>query len=181
MQGGDEQIDCNDKGHGSTNGPLWVLVGDGGWARQGYEILGVEMVCFLEYPCGEYDFPNQDAVIQFVIEAIQAESFNPKTLFLIGSYTIGPVQSNSFILSYWLDIRQGEEKVHGKNVAIGYYHMIWKENHRAYVSNCLPSANILNSEPGDTDSWSKLWIELLVQEHRNLRNIGHPFKPFHKL
>lgn len=37
----------------------------------------------------QYDFPNQDAVIQFVIEAIQAEDFNPKTLFLIGSYTIG--------------------------------------------------------------------------------------------
>ncbi|GAB2250737.1 hypothetical protein Droror1_Dr00016987 [Drosera rotundifolia] len=36
-----------------------------------------------------YDFPKQDAVIQFVIEAIQAESFNPKTLFLIGCYTIG--------------------------------------------------------------------------------------------
>ncbi|CAH9145921.1 unnamed protein product [Cuscuta epithymum] len=37
----------------------------------------------------QYDFPNQNAVIQFVIEAIQAEAFNPKTLFLIGSYTIG--------------------------------------------------------------------------------------------
>ncbi|OIV96441.1 hypothetical protein TanjilG_09868 [Lupinus angustifolius] len=37
----------------------------------------------------QYDFPKQDAVIQFVIDAIQAESFNPKTLFLIGSYTIG--------------------------------------------------------------------------------------------
>ncbi|KAK2995245.1 hypothetical protein RJ640_012800, partial [Escallonia rubra] len=37
----------------------------------------------------QYDFPKQDAVIQFVIEAIQAEAFNPKTLFLIGSYTIG--------------------------------------------------------------------------------------------
>lgn len=36
-----------------------------------------------------YDFPNQEIVIQFVIEAIQAEAFNPKTLFLIGSYTIG--------------------------------------------------------------------------------------------
>ncbi|KAL6968987.1 hypothetical protein U1Q18_046233 [Sarracenia purpurea var. burkii] len=32
---------------------------------------------------------GQEAVIQFVIEAIQAEAFNPKTLFLIGSYTIG--------------------------------------------------------------------------------------------
>ncbi|KAK8991540.1 hypothetical protein V6N11_062548 [Hibiscus sabdariffa] len=37
----------------------------------------------------QYDFPKQEAVIQFVIEAIQAETFNPKTLFLIGSYTIG--------------------------------------------------------------------------------------------
>ncbi|XP_058785987.1 DNA cross-link repair protein SNM1-like [Vicia villosa] len=37
----------------------------------------------------QYDFPKQEAVIQFVIDAIQAEAFNPKTLFLIGSYTIG--------------------------------------------------------------------------------------------
>ncbi|KAK4435776.1 DNA cross-link repair 1A protein [Sesamum alatum] len=37
----------------------------------------------------QYDFPKQDAIIQFVIDAIQAEAFNPKTLFLIGSYTIG--------------------------------------------------------------------------------------------
>lgn len=39
----------------------------------------------------QYDFPTQEIVIQFVIEAIQAEAFNPKTLFLIGSYTIGTV------------------------------------------------------------------------------------------
>ncbi|THU48994.1 hypothetical protein C4D60_Mb06t04890 [Musa balbisiana] len=37
----------------------------------------------------QYDFPKQEAVVQFVVEAIQAEAFNPKTLFLIGSYTIG--------------------------------------------------------------------------------------------
>ncbi|XP_062098103.1 uncharacterized protein LOC133803971 isoform X2 [Humulus lupulus] len=37
----------------------------------------------------QYDFPKQETVIQFVIDAIQAETFNPKTLFLIGSYTIG--------------------------------------------------------------------------------------------
>ncbi|XP_058079465.1 uncharacterized protein LOC131227689 isoform X2 [Magnolia sinica] len=36
----------------------------------------------------QYDFPKQEAVIQFVVDAIQAEAFNPKTLFLIGSYTI---------------------------------------------------------------------------------------------
>ncbi|PIA27600.1 hypothetical protein AQUCO_07600046v1 [Aquilegia coerulea] len=41
------------------------------------------------YDSVQYDFPKQEAVIQFVIEAIQAEAFNPKTLFLIGSYTIG--------------------------------------------------------------------------------------------
>jgi DNA cross-link repair 1A protein len=40
----------------------------------------------------QYDFPKQEAVIQFVIDAIQAEAFNPQTLFLIGSYTIGRVQ-----------------------------------------------------------------------------------------
>jgi len=43
----------------------------------------------------QYDFPSQEIVIQCVIEAIQAEAFNPKTLFLIGSYTIG-------IISYFL-------------------------------------------------------------------------------
>ncbi|XP_057799391.1 uncharacterized protein LOC131015148 [Salvia miltiorrhiza] len=37
----------------------------------------------------QYDFPKQEAIIQFVIDAIRAEAFNPKTLFLIGSYTIG--------------------------------------------------------------------------------------------
>ncbi|KAL2652826.1 hypothetical protein R1flu_020954 [Riccia fluitans] len=37
----------------------------------------------------QYDFPKQESVIQFVIDAIQAESFNRETLFLIGTYTIG--------------------------------------------------------------------------------------------
>ncbi|KAJ9538423.1 hypothetical protein OSB04_031156 [Centaurea solstitialis] len=37
----------------------------------------------------QYDFPKQEAVVQYVLEAIQAEAFNPTTLFLIGSYTIG--------------------------------------------------------------------------------------------
>ncbi|KAL4181350.1 hypothetical protein AMTRI_Chr12g236830 [Amborella trichopoda] len=36
-----------------------------------------------------YDLPKQEAVIQFVIGAIQAEAFNLKTLYLICSYTIG--------------------------------------------------------------------------------------------
>lgn len=46
----------------------------------------------------QYDFPKQEAVIQFVIDAIQAEAFNPRTLFLIGSYTIGRVQ----FISFWI-------------------------------------------------------------------------------
>ena len=37
----------------------------------------------------QYDFPKQEVVIQFIIDAIQAEAFNPSTLFLIGTYTIG--------------------------------------------------------------------------------------------
>lgn len=70
-------------------------------------------VCF-EYLCYvslQYDFPKQEAVIQFVIDAIQAEAFNPKTLFLIGSYTIGKVQYISFWIFmlrtlqwYWLSL-----------------------------------------------------------------------------
>lgn len=49
----------------------------------------------------QYDFPKQEAVIQFVIEAIQAEAFNPKALFLIGSYTIGnyPILLSSLLIS----------------------------------------------------------------------------------
>lgn len=58
----------------------------------------------------QYDFPKQEAVIQFVIEAIQAEAFNPKTLFLIGSYTIGmalpyphlPQSPNTHRTTQWL-------------------------------------------------------------------------------
>lgn len=46
----------------------------------------------------QYDFPSQEIVIQFVIEAIQAEAFNPKTLFLIGSYTIGTVSSSRSLI-----------------------------------------------------------------------------------
>jgi DNA cross-link repair 1A protein len=44
----------------------------------------------------QYDFPKQETVIQFVLEAIQAEAFNPRTLFLIGTYTIGKTDSILF-------------------------------------------------------------------------------------
>jgi len=37
----------------------------------------------------QYDFPPQEQVTDFVVDAIRAEKFNPRTLFLMGSYTIG--------------------------------------------------------------------------------------------
>lgn len=36
-----------------------------------------------------YDFPPQAEVIRFAVDAVRAEAFNAKTLFLFGSYTIG--------------------------------------------------------------------------------------------
>lgn len=50
------------------------------------EFIVTALICSLVM---QHDFPKQDSVIQFVIDAIQAEAFNPKTLFLIGTYTIG--------------------------------------------------------------------------------------------
>lgn len=35
------------------------------------------------------DFAVRSQVLQFVLEAVRAEVFNPATLFLFGSYTIG--------------------------------------------------------------------------------------------
>lgn len=61
----------------------------------------------------QYDFPKQEDVIQFVIEAIQAEAFNPKTLFLIGSYTVG-----SALLSLLLSSCQFQYANAMKNLAI---------------------------------------------------------------
>ncbi|GJM98710.1 hypothetical protein PR202_ga15741 [Eleusine coracana subsp. coracana] len=71
-----------------------------------------------------YDFPSQEVVIQFVIEAIQAEAFNPKTLFLIGSYTIGiisplplqifrcfPMLSSLVIIIYKILLHAGKERL----------------------------------------------------------------------
>lgn len=37
----------------------------------------------------QYNFPKQETVVQFVVDAIQAEAFNTRTLFLIGTYNIG--------------------------------------------------------------------------------------------
>ena len=55
-------------------------------------IVVIEMV-FIYFVVTQYDFPKQDLVIQFVIDAIQAEAFNPKTLFLIGTYNIGELSN----------------------------------------------------------------------------------------
>ncbi|CAK0744358.1 hypothetical protein CVIRNUC_001541 [Coccomyxa viridis] len=41
------------------------------------------------YCSPQYLFPPQLQVLQFVLEAVRAEAFNPATLFLFGSYTIG--------------------------------------------------------------------------------------------
>ncbi|CAL5219226.1 g1019 [Coccomyxa viridis] len=41
------------------------------------------------YCSPQYLFPPQLQVLHFVLEAVRAEAFNPATLFLFGSYTIG--------------------------------------------------------------------------------------------
>ncbi|KAJ3705836.1 hypothetical protein LUZ61_009541 [Rhynchospora tenuis] len=78
-----------------TNGKAVLHTGDFRFSSEmrNIAILGTSNIHTLildtTYCNPQYDFPKQEAVIQFVIEAIQAEAFNPKTLFLIGSYTIG--------------------------------------------------------------------------------------------
>lgn len=37
----------------------------------------------------DYSFPPQEEVLRFVVDAVRAEAFNPRTLFLFGTYTIG--------------------------------------------------------------------------------------------
>lgn len=37
----------------------------------------------------QYTFPPQKEALRFVVDAVKAEAFNPKTLFMFGSYTIG--------------------------------------------------------------------------------------------
>ena len=41
------------------------------------------------YCSPQYKFPTQEDVINYVVSAIKAENFNPKTLFLIGTYNVG--------------------------------------------------------------------------------------------
>lgn len=40
-------------------------------------------------PCSISEDSAAAQVLQFVLEAVRAEAFNPATLFLFGSYTIG--------------------------------------------------------------------------------------------
>ena len=51
------------------------------------------MVCRWSAGCGTWLWHEcghgSAQVLQFVLEAVRAEAFNPATLFLFGSYTIG--------------------------------------------------------------------------------------------
>lgn len=49
----------------------------------------IDVVLDTTYCNPQYTFPQQEEALQFVIDAVKAEDFNPKTLFLFGSYTIG--------------------------------------------------------------------------------------------
>ena len=37
----------------------------------------------------QYTFPPQRETLKFALEAVSAEAFNPRALFLFGTYTIG--------------------------------------------------------------------------------------------
>ncbi|KAL7600259.1 hypothetical protein Lser_V15G23498 [Lactuca serriola] len=76
------------------NGKAILHTGDFRFCEDMTKIIGLQrhvqtLILDTTYCDPQYDFPKQDAVIQYVLEAIQAEAFNPRTLFLIGSYTIG--------------------------------------------------------------------------------------------
>ncbi|KAF6174296.1 hypothetical protein GIB67_040789 [Kingdonia uniflora] len=77
------------------NGKAILHTGDFRFCKQMTEVSVLKscpiqtLILDTTYCNPQYDFPEQESVIQFVIEAIQAEAFNPRTLFLIGSYTIG--------------------------------------------------------------------------------------------
>lgn len=44
-----------------------------------------------------YCFPSQRDTLKFTLEAVAAESFNPRALFLFGTYTIG----KSYLSGTW--------------------------------------------------------------------------------
>ncbi|KAK9863457.1 hypothetical protein WJX84_005818 [Apatococcus fuscideae] len=49
----------------------------------------LDLVLDTTYCDPQYTFPPQQQVLQFVVDAVKAEAFNPRTLFLFGTYTIG--------------------------------------------------------------------------------------------
>jgi DNA cross-link repair 1A protein len=49
----------------------------------------VDLILDTTYCDPRYTFPTQAEALNFAVDAVKAESFNPKTLFLFGSYTIG--------------------------------------------------------------------------------------------
>jgi DNA cross-link repair 1A protein len=49
----------------------------------------MDLVLDTTYCDPQYTFPTQAEALHFVVDAVKAEAFNPKTLFLFGSYTIG--------------------------------------------------------------------------------------------
>jgi len=50
---------------------------------------GCDLVLDTTYCDPQYTFPPQDEVLRFVADAVKAEAFNPRTLFMFGSYTVG--------------------------------------------------------------------------------------------
>lgn len=54
------------------------------------EVRGnVDVVLDTTYCDPKYTFPPQEEALRFVVDAVKAESFNSRTLFMFGSYTIG--------------------------------------------------------------------------------------------
>jgi len=49
----------------------------------------IDLILDTTYCDPQYTFPTQAEALNFAVDAVKAESFNPKTLFLFGSYTIG--------------------------------------------------------------------------------------------
>jgi DNA cross-link repair 1A protein len=49
----------------------------------------IDLILDTTYCDPQYTFPTQAEALNFAVDAVKAEAFNPKTLFLFGSYTIG--------------------------------------------------------------------------------------------
>ena len=49
----------------------------------------IDLILDTTYCDPQYTFPPQSEVLDFVVDAVKAETFNPNTLFMFGSYTIG--------------------------------------------------------------------------------------------